>query len=158
MFAFVFNTNLRTNILCCPLDSRLSRHPGIHRTLAVLAHLYRWLGLLKVVETYAKACMVCTQIKSPDQAPAGPLLLIRSWRTPVLYHHGFNHQPVSLQRMHRSLGSRRKLFKNGMFHTPHITIFGCYLATILYSRDLLWYANQYIVRLFNLPHIYGRPL
>lgn len=68
-----FPVNSRMKLLHWAHDSKLFGHPGIHRTLTFLSHLYWWSNLHKDVKDFVKACPVFAHIKSSNQASAGPL-------------------------------------------------------------------------------------
>ncbi|KAE8662742.1 hypothetical protein F3Y22_tig00113145pilonHSYRG00081 [Hibiscus syriacus] len=54
-------------------DSKWARHPGIHRTLALIAEHYYWLHLGNDVEAYVKTCLMYQQDKIEKRRPTGLL-------------------------------------------------------------------------------------
>ncbi|KAE8736351.1 cytochrome P450 78A7-like [Hibiscus syriacus] len=54
-------------------DSKWAGHPGIHRTLALIAEHYYWPHMGNDVEAYVKTCLVCQQDKIEQRRPAGLL-------------------------------------------------------------------------------------
>ncbi len=53
--------------------SVISCHPGVRRTLFRIQERFWWPAIRKDVEEYVAACSVCSQNKSSNAPPAGPL-------------------------------------------------------------------------------------
>ncbi|KAE8671820.1 hypothetical protein F3Y22_tig00111917pilonHSYRG00118 [Hibiscus syriacus] len=54
-------------------NSKWAGHPGIHRTLALIAEHYYWSHMGNDVEAYVKTCLVCQQDKIEQKKPVGLL-------------------------------------------------------------------------------------
>ncbi|KAL4352429.1 hypothetical protein GQ457_06G009410 [Hibiscus cannabinus] len=62
--------NLRKHLMKESHDSKWAGHPGIHRTIALLADQYYWPHMGRDVEAYVKTCLVCQFSKYATFIPA----------------------------------------------------------------------------------------
>lgn len=65
--------HLRSEVLRWAHFSRLTCHPGVHRTLKFLQHRFWWPAVAKDVQEFVSACPVCCQHKPSHPRPAGLL-------------------------------------------------------------------------------------
>uniref|UniRef100_A0A3B4VHR5 Gypsy retrotransposon integrase-like protein 1 n=1 Tax=Seriola dumerili TaxID=41447 RepID=A0A3B4VHR5_SERDU len=63
----------RSQVLQWGHSSRLTCHPGTHRTLLFLQQRFWWPGMARDVRAFVAACSVCARGKSSHQPPAGLL-------------------------------------------------------------------------------------
>lgn len=64
---------VRTQVLQWGHSSKLTCHPGFHRTLAFLKQRFWWPSMSKDTRSFVAACSTCARSKSNHQAPAGLL-------------------------------------------------------------------------------------
>jgi Integrase zinc binding domain len=64
-------------------DHKTAGHPGITRTLALVAKDYWWLNMLAFVKVYIQGCSVCQSTKSGTMRPKVPLVPISPQQTHV---------------------------------------------------------------------------
>ena len=64
---------LRREILKECHDSKWARHPGIHRTGALVERTYYWPSMRDDMEAYVQTCLICQQDKVEQSKPAGLL-------------------------------------------------------------------------------------
>ncbi|KAL4378883.1 hypothetical protein GQ457_02G025560 [Hibiscus cannabinus] len=54
-------------------DSKWAGHPGVHRTMALLAERFYWPHMETDVEAYVRTCLICQQDKIEAKKPSGLL-------------------------------------------------------------------------------------
>lgn len=64
---------VRSQVLKWGHSSRLTGHPGVHRTRDFLARRFWWPGMMKDVREFVAACPVCARNKGSQQPPSGLL-------------------------------------------------------------------------------------
>uniref|UniRef100_A0AAQ4R7X3 Gypsy retrotransposon integrase-like protein 1 n=1 Tax=Gasterosteus aculeatus aculeatus TaxID=481459 RepID=A0AAQ4R7X3_GASAC len=64
---------VRSQVLQWGHSSKLTCHPGAHRTLIFLRHRFWWPGMAKDVCEFVAACSVCARSKASHRRPAGLL-------------------------------------------------------------------------------------
>ena len=57
-------------------------HPGLRKTMRLLAERYYWLGMRRDVEEYGRACKKCQETKTPPGKPEGRMQPIRPPTSP----------------------------------------------------------------------------
>ena len=70
---------VRSQVLQWGHSSKLTCHPGAHRTLIFLRHRFWWLGMARETREFVAACSVCARSKASHQLPAR---LLRSLPSP----------------------------------------------------------------------------
>ena len=65
-------TEVRSPIIQWGHSSRLSGHPGAHRTTSFIQRKFWWTGMREDISNFVSACSVCAQTKVTHQPPQGP--------------------------------------------------------------------------------------
>jgi Integrase zinc binding domain len=77
------NPTMKQSILEIYHDYKTVGHPGIMRTLALVAKDYWWPNMMTFVKVYVQGCTVCQSTKSGTTWPKVPLVLIPAKQTHV---------------------------------------------------------------------------
>ncbi|KAK7879248.1 hypothetical protein WMY93_033967 [Mugilogobius chulae] len=73
---------VRAPVLQWGHSSRLTCHPGFHRTLAFIRQKFWWPSMHKDIRSFISACSTCARSKSSHQAPSGLLNPLPTPRRP----------------------------------------------------------------------------
>ena len=65
--------SIRSRVLKWGHSSRLTGHPGVHRTSDFLARRFWWPGMMKDIREFVAACPTCARNKASHQSPPGLL-------------------------------------------------------------------------------------
>jgi Integrase zinc binding domain len=77
------NLTTKQSVLEIYHDHKTAGHPGIMRTLALIAKNYWWLKMATFVKAYVQGCAVCQSTKSGTMRPKVPLVPIPPKQTHI---------------------------------------------------------------------------
>jgi hypothetical protein len=118
----VVNDELRRGVISLFHDHKASRHPGITKTLQLIAPYYWWPNMKTFVTEYIKGCATCQMSKinrNPAHPPLFPIVTILphlfsffhhvtryviSFTSPSAYHLSLTMHSSPLQTLLQSLG------------------------------------------------------